>query len=647
VNNKLHSLISSTWQGALVGGLAVVGLLLPVDFFVKLDSLLLSLRPLEIIPVYATAWVLYLLLGVIAGGLVAFVASGILILIGKYTPEAGRFLAFLIIALVLARALQRGLFQFAGGFTATGKPLDMDALPSKLIILGFAVWLAWRHATILTRLRGFLKAIAACGACAAGLAILMAALPSDERRQAPLPSAANGVRPPIILITIDTLSANHMSLYGYERETTPALSRMAKESVVFERHHSNSNFTTASISSLLSGARPWLHRAFILGAKPVAAIARHGLLPSIHGARYQTLAVATNRYAAADLHRSGYWVDRQASGRVDEPEQEFVKWVPFGGDLRFFPTIESSLNLAKGIIAARDKSNLHYDPESAFSEARKLLLDSRSGAPAFLWVHLFPPHDPYATPAPFLRTFDSRPKALTRTASRPTFEFRAGRNPNFPGVMLGRYDEAIRYVDHHVGQFLDWLKQQGRFDEAMIIVTADHGESFTHGFGGHYGPLLHEELIRVPLLVKLPHQKEGRRINDLLTEHADLLPTVLEYLGQPIPKYVEGRSLKTVLDGGSLAPSPVYSMAFQQNGLFTALQTGTVAMLEGQYKYIRYLGEIKYEFMPKLEDGLYDLSADPGELRNLAGEMPDRAAKMRAAIDAKVTAHSLPPAATD
>jgi len=643
VKNKLFTLVSGTWQGALAGALAFVGVALPMDFFIKLNSLLMSLRPLEIVPAYASAWILYAILGLLTGGGAAFVITGFLILIRRYSPAMGRFLGFLIISLILGRTLLRGFMEFTSSFTESGKPLELNSLAAKALVLAFGVWLAWRQSSVLTRLREFLNFVAVCGACAVGVAILMAALPSSERRQDPTPITTAGPRPPIILISIDTLAASHMSLYGYFRDTTPAINRLATQAVVFDNHHSNSNFTTSGISSILSGVRPWVHRAFQFGGKPRPEVARQGLIPSLHRAQYETLTVATNRYAAPDMHRSGSSVDRQATGRVDESGQQFMQRVPFGEDLRFFPTIESTLQFVEGYSVGRDMENLHYDPETAFSAARQMLLSSRSDeTPAFLWVHLFPPHDPYASPAPFLKTFEPRSRALTQAGSIGKRLFSARQDPNFPGVLLGRYDEAIRYVDHHVGSFLDWLKQQGRFDDALIIVTSDHGESFTHGYGLHAGPLLHEELIRVPLLIKLPQQQQGRRVTDILTEHADILPTVLEYLRQPAPAHVEGRSLKPTLDGGAMTPRPVYAMNFEQNGAFLPLQNGAVTMLEGRYKYVRYLGKLKYEFMPKLEDGLFDLSADPGELKNLAPEMPDRAAQMRAAIDAQVSAHSLP-----
>jgi arylsulfatase A-like enzyme len=153
--------------------------------------------------------------------------------------------------------------------------------------------------------------------------------------------------------------------------------------------------------------------------------------------------------------------------------------------------------------------------------------------------------------------------------------------------------------------------------------------------------MLYEDLTHVPLLIKLPHQQIGRRVA-VDTEHADLLPTMLDYLGQPVPHHVEGRSLRAALEGLPLEPRPIYSMDFEQNAVFSPLKTGSVAMLDGRYKYVAFFGKPKEPLMPKLDDALYDLQADPGETKNLIAEEPSRAAKMRAAIQTQVAAHSLP-----
>ena len=193
--SKLANLLSGTWQCAFAGALAFVGLVLPMDFFIKLNSLLMSLRPIEIVAVYGVAWILYCGMGLLIGGIVGLAGAGLLILIRKYTRETIRFFALLIIALVLAKALQQGLLAYLGELSGSGKPLAVSSLASRVLVVGVAVWLAWRHFVILTRLRSFLSAVAVCGACAVGLAIVMAIVPSNERRQDSVDGYSQGPAP--------------------------------------------------------------------------------------------------------------------------------------------------------------------------------------------------------------------------------------------------------------------------------------------------------------------------------------------------------------------------------------------------------------------------------------------------------------------
>ena len=643
--NRLSALTSATYLGVEAGALTAVGLQLPVDFFGHLSSVLMYMRPLQLIPFYSAAWLAYLILGGLAGGLMAFAAAGVLVLFRRDSRETVRSLTLWITAVVTVAVLFWGFRAYLEGTFLNRLRSSMGrgfAVANVMFVLGLSFWLVARHRPIISRLRGFLTAIALCGSLAVGGTVLMASWHAVASQHDTTHSmAGSNPRPPVILITVDALAANHMSLYGYHRETTPSLERLARQSVVFEGHHSNANLTTTSISSILNGVRPWVHRAFQLSASPLPGIAQFGLLPAAQHAGYRTLVVTTNVWASPDHQSCAAWVTRQSHGIGD-----VVNWMlyrfPQLDPVLFLRSMQQLYTLIEGFTASRDTQNLEYDPERAFSKARSMLSGMRDQkAPSFLWVHLLPPHDPYASPAPFLKTFEPDPRAQKWTDSTPPFGY-VPAGSDFPGPFLGRYDEAVLYVDHHIGGFLDWLREQGLFDDALIIVTADHGESFSHGYGGHGGPMLHEDLIHVPLLVKLPHQQEGRRVAAVLTEHADLLPTVLDYLGEPAPKHVEGRSLKAALEGATLEPRPVYSMDFEQNSVFLPLKTGSVAMLDGHYKYVTYFGEIRYPFMPKLEDALYDLEADPGETRNLIPEAPERAAKMRSAIQAQLSAHSLP-----
>lgn len=169
------------------------------------------------------------------------------------------------------------------------------------------------------------------------------------------------------------------------------------------------------------------------------------------------------------------------------------------------------------------------------------------------------------------------------------------------------------------------------------MISSDHGESLSKGYGGHGGPKLHEELILVPLLIKTPGQTEGQRITEL-SEHADLLPTILQLAGIPLAHRTEGISLAPAMRGQPL-DRPVFSMNFQQSTRLGALETGTVAMIQDRWKYVCYLGKIGYPHMPRLRAELYDVLADPREIRNRIWDYPELAARMHAEIVVKLKQH--------
>src|SRR5947209_4636740 len=141
--------------------------------------------------------------------------------------------------------------------------------------------------------------------------------------------------------------------------------------------------------------------------------------------------------------------------------------------------------------------------EAVFDRARALLERPDIAQPRFLWAHILPPHDPYVTPSPYSRRFLSTEK-LTRS-----YDFLSLRNYALPAdtsvtELRDRYDEMVLYADAAVGDFLDWLDRTDRLNHAIVIISADHGESFDHNWFLHAGPPLYNALIRIPLLIHIP-----------------------------------------------------------------------------------------------------------------------------------------------
>lgn len=215
--------------------------------------------------------------------------------------------------------------------------------------------------------------------------------------------------------------------------------------------------------------------------------------------------------------------------------------------------------------------------------------------------------------------------------TKVTYGFQAKFDPCFPNIYEGRYDEAIRCLGAGLGELFAWLKATGRYDRTLIVITADHGESFTHGYGGHGGPLLSEDLIHIPCLIKPPFHHGAER-DDRLYEQCDLAPTILQMVGLPVPAGMEGYPISRKPEG-----LPVFAM---NHDLQQGTRTFSVAVRLGDWKYVEHWGRWTAPW-PQRE--LYDLASDPGEGRNLVAARPDKAAELRGRILAELARRHIDP----
>jgi arylsulfatase A-like enzyme len=189
------------------------------------------------------------------------------------------------------------------------------------------------------------------------------------------------------------------------------------------------------------------------------------------------------------------------------------------------------------------------------------------------------------------------------------------------------YDEMVLYADHSVGEFLTWLDQTGRLDRSIIIISSDHGEMFDHGRLTHGGLDMYNGLIRVPLLIHLPGQKREVHIA-YASQEADLLSTVLDLVGAPAQEWSDGTSLKPLLEGGKLEDRYIFSMNLEPNRIFAPITKGTVAVMDGEYKFVRYLDSGREQ--------LYRYRTDNGEEHDLIQSDPEVAARLRKVLLDKI-----------
>ena len=325
--------------------------------------------------------------------------------------------------------------------------------------------------------------------------------------------------PNVVLICIDTLRADHMSLYGYHRPTTPRIDEFSTRCRIYERAYASAPFTSPSVVSMLTGLYPYRHGVRLLWQqveKSTITIADH-----LRRVGYQTAAVVSNLALSDQACGLGSRFEHY-DDEVDEPEPHR----PHMLERRAGRTTDAALEwLTRG---------------------------RRGEQPFFLWVHYIDPHGPYRPP-------EDAPVEFTHRAPRPVDVTRVASYVREQDVSDGldyvdRYDEEIAYTDREVGRLLDALAELGLVNESLIILTADHGEMLMDGPGQFFchGFDVWEAVIHIPLLVCGKGVSGGRESKPVSI--TDVTPTVLTMVGLTVPHGLDGRSLL-----GGVSPRPPYA----------------------------------------------------------------------------------------
>lgn len=441
-----------------------------------------------------------------------------------------------------------------------------------------------------------------------------------------LPHKTEKDPPNIILITFDALTARNMSVYGYERPTTPFITEWADKASSFTKLEAESVITTPTTASIMTGKRLWTHQSYHLkGSAPnKAATENLPLLLQDHG--YHTMAFVANAYASVkQLGIENNFNIAPFPTQFCGPVSLFghfdrFLYQLFGDKIKLHDWIIQRDFIPYRLLIALfgNPFTTSCPPENAFN---KFLwaVDERPHKPFFSWIHLFPPHDPYLPPKPFIGMFDPslelRSYKSQMNVKDVALRYR-DRFQEFPSdimptvkILQTRYDEFIRYCDKQFQDFMAELSKSNYSENTVIILSSDHGESFEHGAIQHSGLHLYEQVTNIPLIIKEPHQENGRIINNIV-EQIDIPATILDLANIPIPLWMEGRSLVPLMRGEDLPSRPAFSMTLMRNPSRNAQITkGTVAVWEGDYKLMYYLDKDKYM--------LYNLRQDPDETKNL------------------------------
>jgi arylsulfatase A-like enzyme len=392
------------------------------------------------------------------------------------------------------------------------------------------------------------------------------------------------VRPHIFLITSDTLRADHLSVFGYARETSPALDSFARRSLHFTDAVTVTPKTGSSFATIFLGRHPREHGvASNFEALPPGLPV---LAEQLKALGYDTAAFVGNpALRRGKGFARGFDAYQMMDGRRDEGvrsvNQAFLEW-------------------------ARPHDWTR---------------------PTFAWVHYMDPHGPYAPPAAFAHLFINDEAAASEErvplapasppsgnpnkilGAIPAYQQRSGEDRVAAYVAL--YDAEIRYMDEAFGEVIAFLEEQGLYDPSAVVFTSDHGESLgEHDYWFEHGWFAYEPTRHVPLIIKTPGQTEGKVVERQVS-NLDMLPTILALAGSTADGALAGADVAGPLD--ERAPVLIES-SDRYPDKFYGVRTS------------------RWKYLMKESDGgeeLYDLREDPGELRNVAGGEPERLAELR------------------
>lgn len=424
----------------------------------------------------------------------------------------------------------------------------------------------------------------------------------------PPPQAASP-QPNVLLIVMDTVRADHLSVYGYGRDTTPNLKRLAAESVIYPNALSAADITLTSHASLFTGVYPSWHGAYCQPPDATYGGAVRKNVPTLAEVMkqggYATLGVAANLYL-----RSDFGLQRGFDAfHIPRP-------VPIIG-------AENSHLLRTGIRRAISPVLDTRQYNRLFSRGQEInetLFARMAGLPAsspfFVFVNYMDAHFPYVAPEPFHRMFRKEDLNLLNDDLSAIFD-NVSRGAAMPqrerDWAVSQYDGGIAYIDSRIGEIVAYLKQTGRYDNTLIIVTSDHGEAFgERNYVGH-GNSPYHNLLGVGLIVKYPAaaQVQPRTVTEPVSL-IDVFPTVVSAAGLKPPATLQGQNLLAGPRPRTLHaetfPCPVHRPPECAAGC-----TSRVAV-DWPHKFLA---------MSNGRMEMFDLAKDPAERRNLLREIPE------------------------
>lgn len=334
----------------------------------------------------------------------------------------------------------------------------------------------------------------------------------------------------IFLFVLDSMRYDRLSCTGYRRKgmrTTPNLDELAKESVFFRRAFSAGPGTAASMPALFTG-KHISNMDFSGVNSPLSE--NHETIPTM-------------------LKKAGFRNHAISTVPFVNEERKFDRGFDFFQPLykpRFIPNIDWIKYLGWVLINGKD-SKTKYIMDSS-----KKLVEKNKNNNFFLYAQFMNPHKKYSPPRPFREYVEELTQSMDKEKINKIVDWGMGRDYNLGNFDLSEeefdyieslYDGEVAYLDSRLGEFIGWLKDKGIYDNSMIIITADHGENFGKGHRVAHGGALYEELVHVPLIIKLPKGKRAGKVVGAVVSLTDIFPTISKVAGLKERKDIDGKGL--------------------------------------------------------------------------------------------------------
>jgi len=414
-------------------------------------------------------------------------------------------------------------------------------------------------------------------------------------------------RPNLIFLTVDTLRADHMRRYGYARDTMPSIEAFAERAVTFDNAVVPRGITRPSYASMLTGLYPY----------------RHGVRSNFH-VLHEDLETLAERLRAAGYHTAGFVSNATLLGESSGMAQGF--------------------DVYDDRLEEREAGRQNFERSAPHSLAAILAwLEAGPRTPFFLFTNFIDPHGPYTPPESFREMFRSEQTRLLDPSEVRPYQ-RVGDSLDFYDY-VDRYDGEIRYADEALGILLHELERRGFLRDALVVFTADHGESMgEHRIYFEHHSHVWEETMRVPLIVRLPREEgvAARRV-DALASPMDLPQTVLDLLGLDADGDFDGRSLLPLVRGESGGSERDLLLEFPHR---SALQPGFPDVFALRTRDTKLIWALDPKSRMLRMQMLYDVRRDPLEQQPLPTPEDDPllrelARRLRARV-AELDAHELP-----